>query len=148
MLCSIAKTVATVMLAAGVWIPIARGQDHATYQASIPFAFYVSDGLLPAGTYQITQPSPNILLLHNAEGAAMAYQLVFAKEAAGNATTGKLTFSKYGNLYFLREFSEPSKNSGPHMARACLRGRIEKRAAKKFADASSREMALNTLPPR
>lgn len=148
MLSCVAKTVVTVMLAAGLWIPTARGQDHPTYQASIPFAFYVSDGLLPAGTYQITQPSPNILLLHNAQGVPMAYQLVFAKELAGSATTGKLTFSKYGDLYFLREFSAPNQNSGPHMASACLRGGIEKRSAKKFADASIQEMALNAFPQR
>jgi hypothetical protein len=148
MLSFIAKTVVTVMLATGCsLIPMARAEGPSC-EASVPFAFYVSDKLLPAGTYLITQPAQNLLLFHNERGDADAYQLVSAKQLAGRATTGQLTFDEYGSSYFLREFSAPDKSSGTHMASTALRGRLESRTAKKLVDASSREVALNTLPRR
>jgi hypothetical protein len=149
MLSFIAKTVVTVMLAAGcLWTPIARAQDHPSYQASIPFAFYIGNTLLPAGTYHITQVAQNMLLYRNERGVAMAYQLVLAKELADGATTGLLTFNQYGSSYFLREFSAPNQNSGPHLASTILRGGLEKRAAKKFLAARNQEVALNAVPQR
>ena len=149
MLRFIAKTVVTVLLAAGCFlVPIARGQGHPTYEASIPFAFYVSDGLLPAGTYQITQPSSNMLIFHNARGEAIAFQLVSGKELAHGATTGQVTFNQYGSEYFLREFSAPDHNSGPHMASVVSRGRLESRTAKKFLAARDKEVALMAIPQR
>jgi hypothetical protein len=149
MLSFIAKTVITVMLAAGCfWVPIARGQDHNSYQASIPFAFYIDNTLLPAGTYHITQPSQNMLLYRNERGIAVAYQLVLAKDLANGAATGQLTFDQYGSSYFLREFSVPNQGSGPHVASASPRGRLESRTAKKFLAARNQEVALSTVPPR
>jgi hypothetical protein len=149
MLSSIAKTVVTVMLAAGcLWTPIARAQDQPSYQASIPFAFYIGDTLFPAGTYHITQAAQNMLRYSNERGVAVAYQLALAKELAPSATTGQLTFDLYGSSYFLREFSAPDQGSGPHMASASPRGRLESRTAKKFLAAHNQEVALNTVPPR
>jgi hypothetical protein len=149
MLSSIAKTVVTVMLAAGcLWTPIARAQDHPSYQASIPFAFYMGDTLLPAGTYHITQVAQNMLLYRNERGVSVAYQLVLAKELANGATTGKLTFNQYGSLYFLREFSAPNQNPGPQMASASPRGRLESRTTKKFLAARDQDVALNAVPQR
>jgi hypothetical protein len=143
----VAKTVAATALAAGCFlVPMARAQGHPSYEASIPFAFYVSDTPLPAGTYQITQPSQNMLLLHNAKGVAIVYQPVFAKQEAATTPSGQLTFIRYGSSYFLDEFSIPDKSSEGHMASKCVHGPMEKRAAKKFPDASSREVALNALP--
>jgi hypothetical protein len=149
MLRSIAKTLAVTVLAAGCsLVPMARAQGHPSYEASIPFAFYVSDTLLPAGTYQITQPSQNMLLIHNARGVAMVYQLVFAKQEGATSPTGQVTFTKYGSSYFLEEFSIPGNSSESHLASECVRGRMEKSAAKKYAGAISREVALNALPRR
>lgn len=142
----VARTTITVVVAAGCfWIPIARGQYHPTYEASIPFPFYASDALLPAGTYQITELSQQMLLLRNA-GGVVAYELVFPRQLDRRATTGQLTFSKYGSRYFLREFSAPNGHSGLHMASTFSRGGIERRAAKEFADASRAEMAVNAVP--
>jgi hypothetical protein len=149
MLRSIAKTVVVTVLAAGcLLVPMARAQGHPSYEASIPFAFYVSDTLLPAGTYQITQPSQNMLLIHNARGVAMVYELVFAKQEAATAPSGLLTFTRYGNSYFLEEFSTPDRSSEPHTASKCVHGSLEKRAANKFRDAGIREVAVNALPRR
>jgi hypothetical protein len=148
MLCSIAKTVSATVLAAGCLVPMARAQGHPSYEASVPFAFYVSDTLLPAGTYQITQPSQSMLLFHNTQGVAILYQPVFAKQEAATAPSGQLIFTRYGSSYFLDEFSIPDKSSEGHMASQCVHGSMEKRAAKKFTDASSREVAVNALPRR
>jgi hypothetical protein len=149
MLRSIARTAAVIVLAAGCFlVPMARAQGHPSYEASVPFAFYLGDTLLPAGTYQITQPSQNMLLFHSARGVAVAYQLVFAKEEAGKAPSGQLTFTQYGTSSFLQEFSIPDKSSEPHIASICVRGRIERGAAKKFMEAGSREVALSVLPQR
>jgi hypothetical protein len=149
MLRSIAKTVAVTVLAAGcLLVPMARAQGHPSYEASIPFAFYVSDTLLPAGTYQITQPSQNMLLFHDARGVAKVYQLVFAKQEAAAEPSGQLTFTQYGSSYFLEEFSIPDKSSEPHMASRCARGSLESRTAKKFLAPRNREVALNAIPRR
>jgi len=149
MLRSIAKTVAVTVLAAGCFlVPMARGQGHPSYEASVPFAFFLGDTLLPAGTYKITQPSQNMLLFHNARGVAVAYQLVFAKQEAATAHSGQLTFNQYGSAQFLEEFSIPDGSSEPHTASICVHGRMEKRAAKEFANGSSQEVAVNALPRR
>jgi hypothetical protein len=147
MLRFVAKTVAATVLAAGcLLVSMARAQGHPYYEASIPFAFYVNDTLLPAGTYKITQPSQNMLLFHNAQGIAILYQPVFAKQEAATVPSGRITFTEYGRSYFLEEFSIPDNSSEPHMASKCVHGSMEKRAAKKFTDATSREVAVNALP--
>ena len=151
MLSFIAKTVVTVMLAAWLWIPTAGAQDHRSYQAPIPFAFYIGDTLFPAGTYhitQITEGGQKMLSYRNERGVTVAYQLVLAKDLAPSATTGLLTFDQYGSSYFLREFSAPDQGSGPHMASRCLRGRLESRMAKKLLAARNQEVALNAVPQR
>lgn len=148
MLRSIAKTVIGIMAAGCFWMPIARGQGHPTYTTSIPFAFYVSDTLFPAGTYHITQSSQYLLILQNARRDPIAFQLVSPKELTSSATTGQLTFNQYGSSYFLREFSAPNKNPGPYMASTILRGGLERRTAKKFMDARKQEVALSAVPPR
>jgi hypothetical protein len=149
MLRSIARTVAVTVLAAGcLLVPMARAQGHPSYEASIPFAFYVSDTLLPAGTYQITQPSQNMLLFHNARGVAIAFQPVFAKQEASKTPSGQVTFTKYGSSYFLEEFSIPDNSSESHLASECVPGRTEKDAAKKHAGAIRREVALNAIPQK
>jgi hypothetical protein len=148
MLSFIAKTVVTVMLAAGCFcVPVARAQNL-SYQASIPFAFYIDNMLLPAGTYHITQMAQNMLSYRNERGVTMAYQMVLAKELADGATIGQLTFDQYGSSYFLREFSAPDQGSGRHMASRCLRGRLESRMAKKLQAARNQEVALSAVPPR
>ena len=149
MLRSIAKIVATVLLAAGCLLsPFARAQGNPSYQASIPFPFYISDVLLPAGTYQITQPAQNMLLFHNAQGVAIAYQLVFAKQEGGKVHTGQLSFTQYGSSYFLQEFAAPHNSSEPYMASTCVRGRMERRAANEVSDPRGQEVALIDISQR
>ena len=149
MLRLVAKTVTVTVLALGCFlVPMARAQGHPSYEASIPFAFYIGDALLPAGTYHITQPAQNLLFFRNERAVATGYQLVFATRQSGRAPTGQLTFTRYGNSHFLQKFSAPDESSGPHMASICVRGSVESRTAKKFADANSRAVAVNSLPGR
>lgn len=147
MLRFVANTIVATVLAAGcVLMPMARAQSYPSYNASVPFAFYIGDTLFPAGTYNITQPAQNFLVFRNPKGVVISYLLVFARQLDRGATTGQLTFNQYGNSYFLRGFSAPDQSSGPHMASACERGRVETRMANKYMAPSSRELALNAPP--
>jgi hypothetical protein len=127
---------------------MARAQGHPIYQASISFPFYVDDSLLPAGTYQIMQTYQNVLRFQNIHGLQSAFLVVYAKEEGRRAPIGQLTFSRYGNSYFLKEFSAPDNSSEPHLARMCSRGRTERRAAANVVGESSQEVAFVTVPVR
>ncbi len=73
-------------------------QTHVV-QATVPFDFTMSNTLLPAGTYTITDSS-NVLIFRNQNKPASALGL--ATPGAGNSKRdNKLIFNKYGDKYFL-----------------------------------------------
>jgi hypothetical protein len=141
--------VATILLVAGCFgSPLARAQGHPIYLASVSFPFYVDDSLLPAGTYQIVEPYQNVLRFQNIHGLQNAFLVVYAKEEGRRSPIGQLTFSRYGDSYFLKEFSAPDNSSEPHISRMCSRGRTERHAAAKVAGESGQEVAFITVPVR
>lgn len=120
--------IGSLLLSAGVHP--AQAQGDAAYVAAIPFAFGVDDAVFPAGTYQITPLSQQLLRLSLVGGTRRGYLMVFPADDASKATIGRLQFTQYGNRYFLREFSAPDQGQGWHAVSRCLPSADEKRAAK------------------
>jgi len=99
--------IGSLFLSAGV--NPAQAQGHAAYVAEIPFDFGMHDAVFPAGTYQITPLSQKMLRLNLVGGTRMGYLMVFPADDASNVATGRLKFTRYGDLYFLRQFSARKK---------------------------------------
>ena len=71
-------------------------------RATVPFDFTVGDKLLPAGNYQITNPSTGIIEVQNRDTLA-AILTTTSYDSHESRSGGKLVFAKYGNQYFLSE---------------------------------------------
>jgi hypothetical protein len=122
--------IGSLLLSAGV--NPAQAQGNARYEATIPFAFGIGDDVFPAGTYQITLPSQNMLRLNLVGGTQRGYVMVFPGEDASQATIGRLKFTQYGNRYFLRVFSAPKEGREWAAVSRCVPSADEKRAAKEW----------------
>ena len=93
---------ALTYLAAGI-VLIGSARAHAQVaEATIPFDFVVQDGVLPAGTYQISRVSQNGILVRSLDGNFRAISTTYAANSQ-SAGKGRLVFTRYGNRYFLHE---------------------------------------------
>jgi len=124
--------IGSLFLSAGVNPAQATERDR--YVATVPFAFGISDAVFPAGTYQITPLSPQMLRLSLVGGTRMGYLMVFPGEDASQATIGRLKFTQYGNRYFLREFSAPKEGREWAAVSRCVPSADEKRVAKEWRE--------------
>ena len=126
-------TIGSLFLSAGV--NPAQAQENARYEAAIPFAFGIEDAVFPAGKYQITQLSQRMLQLNLVGGTRLGYLMVFPADDASKTTAiGRLQFTRYGDRYFLRQFSAPQEGRGWQAVSRCLPSANEKRAAKKWME--------------
>ncbi|MFP5235357.1 MAG: hypothetical protein ACLGSD_05600 [Acidobacteriota bacterium] len=72
-------------------------------RVDVPFAFYVGESqLMPAGAYNVSPCSAEILKIRHCEEGISVMQLMHPT-GEPNAHQGKLVFHKYGDHYFLRE---------------------------------------------
>jgi hypothetical protein len=124
--------IGSLFLSAGV--NPAQATEIARYVATVPFAFGIGNEVFPAGTYQITPLSPQMLRLSLVGGTHRGYLMVFPAEDASQATIGRLQFTQYGNRYFLRQFSAPDQGQGWQAVSRCIPSADEKRAAKEWRE--------------
>jgi hypothetical protein len=122
--------IGSLFLSAGVNPAQAQGNAH--YVATIPFDFGMHDAVFPAGTYQITPLSQKMLRLDLVGGTRMGYLMVFPADDASNVATGRLKFTRYGDLYFLRQFSAPKEGREWAAVSRCVPSTNEKRVAKEW----------------
>ena len=78
-----------------------------------PFAFYVGDAKMPAGSYTVTQPDGNlaVLLVQDADGshsAFIAFRPVNQDSAPSETMVG---FKRYGDFDFLSHIMVRGENS-------------------------------------
>jgi hypothetical protein len=66
-----------VLTLAGV-LGTATAQSAPTIKARIPFDFVVGNQTLPAGEYRLARPTPNLVLLRDAQGSTVA--LAFTRD--------------------------------------------------------------------
>ena len=89
-------TLAALVTAGGV---LAQGR---AVRATVPFDFTAGDKLLPAGNYEITNPSSGVLEIQNWEKRIAIFSTA-TYDSHDSRGSSKLVFDKYGDQYFLRE---------------------------------------------
>jgi hypothetical protein len=80
-------------------------QNH-QMKANIPFAFTMSGKTLPAGSYTISSPSPDVVTVRNDKNRMAVASAVYGSDK--QSPSGVLVFHRYGNQYFLKEILSPN----------------------------------------
>jgi hypothetical protein len=88
---------------------------------TIPFAFQAEQREMPAGVYQISKASDNLVLLRGPNEVA-TFVLVHAAIAQKTSSQGSVVFHRYGQTYFLGEFWTASTKTGAE----CFKSQAEK----------------------
>ena len=93
------------VLAVAPLSPALRAQDIGMIaRINVPFAFETSSGKhFHAGVYTVRMENPHTLLLRSQSDSGLTMTSV--EDTAQPAKTGKATFRKYGNEYFLAEIT-------------------------------------------
>jgi hypothetical protein len=79
---------------------------QAPIHANIPFDFTVGKKQLAAGEYRVREVAPTVLAVQSQDGKSYAVALV--NNSSTRTTRGQvhLTFTRYGDRYFLSEISK------------------------------------------
>jgi hypothetical protein len=83
-----------------------------------PFAFYAGNAKMPAGSYTVTQPDPDVslVLIEDANGSHSVFlEYVISTSDTPHAQTD-VSFNKYGNRDFLSAISIKGRNSEMRIA--------------------------------
>lgn len=101
---SILSTIATISLSAVLGPVSLRAQG--TIHVTIPFDFTVGAKSFAAGEYRVNQQAPHVLAIRSINGRSV--MMIGANAAQATAPPGKamLTFTKYGDHYFLSQVSD------------------------------------------
>lgn len=107
-------TVLTVVIfGAGAFVTNARAQTSETFEIQIPFDFVVKNRIYEAGTYHIGRfnaANPDTLILKNGDGKKSLILLTQRHGAGAPLKFSKLTFSRYGEKYFLDTIRSSGEN--------------------------------------
>jgi len=76
-----------------------------TLKADVPFAFTVGQTEMPAGPYEISRISSQVITIRDADTGKAILSLVGSEQAHGKDGLPKLVFRKYGSKYFLSQVS-------------------------------------------
>ncbi len=115
----------------------AQGPD--VLQADIPFAFHVSQNVLPAGHYDvIRQVGSNLLTFRCSDRHASATVISSGINAPKTQEAGKLVFNRYGRAYFLSTVWSP----GVSLGRLLPKSKAEREMARNASAAPPVEVAL------
>ena len=98
--------------------------------ASIPFAFYAGEKLLPAGTYHLERYGSGFYRIFTQGEDSAFFGTISVSDLSSEHAAGKLIFHRYGKDYILSEMWWPGQSDG----RKTLPTKIE------------REIATNAAP--
>jgi hypothetical protein len=88
-------------------------QDGHTLRVSIPFNFTAGAKTFEAGDYAVTKsPGTGVITLRSDDRKSAAMFLTRQLDSSSVSATGRLTFHRSGEQYFLAEIWEPGSNSG------------------------------------
>ena|SRR5271167_2043967 len=97
---------ALTMLAVALLISVPMSQAQSSTRANVPFAFSMNQSSMPAGGYEISSLSDNVLVVRNLDTKEARFLIasmhVEASQASGTPHA-KLVFRKYGDQYFLSQ---------------------------------------------
>ena len=81
--------------------------------ATIPFAFYAGEMLMPAGDYEVERVVNGVLKISSLETpTSMMFSTIGVSQANGQRSDGKLIFNKYHDDYLLTEMWWPDRTDG------------------------------------
>jgi len=131
-------SIALFALVSIVTIGAASAQNRAV-QATVPFDFSVGSKVIPAGTYTITEESPNMVLIQNGDHRIGIFSTAYAE--TNTLKTGELVFNRYGDQYFLSKVLCSSAN----MSLALPTSKAEHRAQTQEANLSNSSQVFLAL---
>ena len=90
-----------------------------TLIAQIPFAFHVGDATLPAGTYQVTSASAQVMRISDSSSTVnLLFIPIPVQKSDRSAQHAKFVFNRYGSDYFLSEVWEDDAYTGHRLQRS------------------------------
>jgi hypothetical protein len=105
--------------------------------ASIPFDFYISDRLFPAGTYTVSSGSDAVRIYDNRGNSAYVMTVSLSDNKSINLS--RLVFRRYGEANFLATIYWEGYRAGRDLASS----KIEKRIAQSGSTSSPVAVQLN-----
>jgi hypothetical protein len=106
------KSLLSLAVVTAMFATAANAQTiSSTLWADIPFEFMAGTNKLPAGTYNIDSPYPNVVRLQSTDRKASAMLIAHGTSSAAQRE-GRLLFNKYGNQHFLANVQGPGTNVG------------------------------------
>jgi hypothetical protein len=118
------------VLAVAPLSPALHGQDLGMVaKVNVPFAFETASGHhFAPGVYSVKMESGHTLLIRGDSDSALTMTTV--EDNGQAAATGKATFRKYGNQYFLAEITVAGRSRSLHFAESKTEKRAEIAAEK------------------
>jgi hypothetical protein len=101
-------------------------------KATVPFNFAVGRTWLPAGTYVISEMSPQLIALRTGDQRRQLAVSFVQPENTSTVTQGKLVFHKIGDRYFLSQIDCPAAS----MTASLPTSKLEKKAREHMEEAS------------
>jgi hypothetical protein len=111
-------------------------------KAEIPFAFQVGSRVLSAGTYTFTKDSESVMRLNGTDSHDRILAMVLSQTSQTTPKVGTITFTKYGDRYFLHKVSSSASTT----AWECPTGKQEKALIRELRNQRPTEVAVN-IPP-
>ncbi len=118
------------VLAVAPLSPALHGQDVGIFaKMNVPFAFETASGHHCApGVYSVRMESLHTLLIRSDSDSALT--MTTLEDNGQMAKTGKATFRKYGNQYFLSEITVAGRSRQIHFAKSKAENRAQIAAEK------------------
>jgi hypothetical protein len=120
----------------------AFAQTSSGVKADIPFAFQVGSKVMPAGTYIFSNENESIMRLRGSDAHAQILTMVLPQTSLNAPKVGTITFTKYGDRYFLHKVSSSASTT----AWSCTTGKQEKELARELRNQRPTEVAVNVAP--
>jgi len=100
----------------------------ANMRVTVPFDFYVSDRLLPAGTYAVTSHAHANAIQVNDSRGNMAFVIVTAPTINRGEDLGKVVFRQYEGANFLASVYWEGKRPGSELPTSSIERRLARNA--------------------
>ena len=111
-------------------------------KADIPFAFQVGSTVMPAGTYTFSRENEDVLLLNGPDSHSRIVTMVLPQINLNAPKVGTITFTKYGDRYFLHKVSSSASSTSYE----CITGKQEKELIRELRNQKATEVAVNITP--
>ncbi len=102
-------------------------------RANIPFNFQVASQVMPAGDYSFHHSAGVLVVREEAGDRTALISFTVSMSRQKPASGGELTFSRYGDLYFLKELWTPGSQEGQGVLRSAREKEIARRTGEKPA---------------